>query len=613
MNEHEFAHLLGGIDPELVARAEQRVPARRKPIFKVTLVAAVLAALLAVSLAIAVPFIPITPDLDYATSPESGAETAFKERNVWIWYVTENGKQKREYVRLPGDADNVFLTWAYLCGLDEDDALYAASFSVDETQAKHATLILSTALRSHPDAEGLLGSLQKTFAKYYGIPEGNVAFSFSDASEFQPESNRLKFSHSLEHSAGVFMVGTIFEITATMTNISDEPLEFVGATTEFVPKAIIRMDSGDLEPLPMDHTADHTTHSLAPGESISVTYTFEAPLDAPFKRFDLILSFDKDREVFEQAILFNSLGSENHAGAREPFVAFLGQHTPEDFYAYRDLLKSYTYNGQSIMDGMTTMEADGALTWWERGDSEHFSYYLSGEHSAYDWVERYEATFTARQLPDGMVLPLEITTEDSIVTALTKIGFTERVARIYLDEVDGRILINLAYGSPYSSNLEDFTSHINLFKKDGYFIISCWNSPFRSSFPDERVLNLYYDADDMQFAFIEIALAHIEENTISISEPVRFAQIMGKNVQAELSETQCTQLETLLNDGIWRNPEALGDYIESDVRYDCFGTIGEVFFAYSTEDGVLNFGGYELYISPLDYPAMNELLAELLT
>ena len=183
MNEHEFAHLLGGIDPELVARAEQRVPARRKPIFKVALVAAVLAALLAVSLAIAVPFIPITPDLDYATSPESGDETAFKERNVWIWYVNENGKQKREYVRLPGDADNVFLTWAYLCGLDEDDALYAASFSVDETQAKHATLILSTTLRSHPDAEGLLNSLQKTFAKYYGMPKANVEVLFVDEIE----------------------------------------------------------------------------------------------------------------------------------------------------------------------------------------------------------------------------------------------------------------------------------------------------------------------------------------------------------------------------------------------------------------------------------------------
>ena len=604
MTERKLTELLGSIDPALIAEAEESVPARRKPIFKVALVAAVLAALLA-SLAVVAPFIPITPDLDYATSPENGLEIAFKERNVWIWY-TENGRQRREYVRLPGDASNVFMTWAHFCGLSEDAVLYDADFSIDEAQNKHATLILSPALREHPDADSLLDSLQKTFAKYYGIPDGNVAFSFSDASEIQPESNRLKFSHSLEHSAGVFMVGTIFEITATMTNISDEPLEFVGATTEFVPKAIIRMDSGDLEPLPMEHTADHTTHSLAPGESISVTYTFEAPLDAPFKRFDLILSFGKDREVFEKAILFNFLGSENHAGAREPFVAFLEQHTPEDFYAYRDLLKSYTYNGQSIMDGMTTMEADGALTWWERGDSEHFSYYLSGEHSAYDWVERYEATFTARELPDGMVLPLEITTEDSIVTALTKIGFTERIARIYLDEIDGRILIKLAYGEPYSSNLEDFTSQINLFKKDGYFIISC-------SFHNERVLNLYYNADDMQFAFIEIALAHIEENTISISEPVRFAQIMEKNVQAELSETQCTQLETLLNDGIWRNPEALGEYIESDVHYDCFGTIGDVFFAYSTEDGVLNFGGYELYISPLDYPAMNELLAELLS
>ncbi len=182
MNEHDFAHLLGGIDPELVARAEQRVPVTAKPIFKVALVAAVLAVLLA-SLAIVVPFIPITPDLDYVTSPSDGAEPYFKERNVWIYYTAENGRQKREYVRLPGNAANVFLTWAYLCGLDEDAALYDASFSVDEAQNKHVTLTLSSSLQNHPDAEVLLSSLQKTFARYYGMPEANVEVLFIDEIE----------------------------------------------------------------------------------------------------------------------------------------------------------------------------------------------------------------------------------------------------------------------------------------------------------------------------------------------------------------------------------------------------------------------------------------------
>ncbi|MBE6675796.1 MAG: hypothetical protein E7594_03030 [Ruminococcaceae bacterium] len=199
MNEHEFAHLLGGIDPELVARAEQRVPVRRKPIFKVALVAAVLAALLA-SLAVVAPFIPITPDLDYATSPEDGREIVFKERNVWIYY-TENGRQRREYVRLPGDASNVFLTWAHFCGLGEDAVLYDADVSIDEAQNKHATLILSPALRSHPDAERLLGSLQKTFARYYGMPDGNVEILFVDEIEVIGSA----FSAAIMNEFGQFM------------------------------------------------------------------------------------------------------------------------------------------------------------------------------------------------------------------------------------------------------------------------------------------------------------------------------------------------------------------------------------------------------------------------
>ena len=244
MTKRKFAQLLSAIDPALIAEAEESVPMRQKPKFRRAMVAAV-ASLLAMALllgAAVIPFIPTTLELEY---PVENGDMDFK--NVWVYYTDENGRQKREYVRLPYSVQNVFAAWAHLSGLDESAQLLG--IASDEGADADASVIvtLSCVLRDHPDADSLLDSLQKTFAKYYGMPEDNVAFSFSDASEFQPESTGLKFSHNLEHSAGIFMVGTVFQITATMTNISDEPLEFEGATTDFVPKAIIRMDSGDLE------------------------------------------------------------------------------------------------------------------------------------------------------------------------------------------------------------------------------------------------------------------------------------------------------------------------------------------------------------------------------
>ena len=109
MNEQKFTDLLGHIDPALIARAEKPVPMRQKPIFRRALIAAV-AAMLALTMCaslVVIPFIPTTLGLDYLTSPSDGTETAFKERNAWIYYV-KDGKQKREYVRLPGDTQNVF-------------------------------------------------------------------------------------------------------------------------------------------------------------------------------------------------------------------------------------------------------------------------------------------------------------------------------------------------------------------------------------------------------------------------------------------------------------------------------------------------------------------------
>ena len=67
MTEHEFTDLLGGIDPALIARAEARVPVRKKQSFRRTVIV-LAAALLVLSTLLSVAAIasfPKTYDLDY--------------------------------------------------------------------------------------------------------------------------------------------------------------------------------------------------------------------------------------------------------------------------------------------------------------------------------------------------------------------------------------------------------------------------------------------------------------------------------------------------------------------------------------------------------------------
>ena len=158
MTEHRFTELLGSIDPALVARAEQAVPAYRKPVFRIALVAAVLAILICAAL-LAVPFIPKTLDVEYPLA--DGTEI----NNIWIWYTTKNGRQRREYVRLPENEQNVFLAWAHLNELDGDVKLVSVELADPndpDNADKYATITVASALSDTSDTDALFASLEKT-------------------------------------------------------------------------------------------------------------------------------------------------------------------------------------------------------------------------------------------------------------------------------------------------------------------------------------------------------------------------------------------------------------------------------------------------------------------
>ena len=154
MKEHEFADLLSKLDPELVARAEAPVPRRRKPGFRIALVAAALAILICAAL-LAVPFIPKTLDVEYPLA--DGTEI----NNIWIWYTTKNGRQRREYVRLPENEQNVFLAWAYLNELDGDVKLVSVELADPndpDNADKYATITVASALSDTSDTDALFAS-----------------------------------------------------------------------------------------------------------------------------------------------------------------------------------------------------------------------------------------------------------------------------------------------------------------------------------------------------------------------------------------------------------------------------------------------------------------------
>ena len=353
MNEQKFTELLGHIDPALIARAENPVPMRQKPIFRRALIAAV-AAMLALTMCaslVVIPFIPTTLGLDYLTSPSDGTEIAFKERNAWIYYV-ENGKQKREYVRLPGSTENVFMAWKHLNGLDENAELLDVSWTTDAENQRQVQVQLSTALREHPNSEALLDSLQKTLARSFGVMTQNVSFVFNDTVE-----SPLLFYHTYRSGESV-TAGSRIDIEVGMTNVSDEDIVFTGAWSDFVPKAKLRANSiiyteQLLLPLPTDGTDDISEYRLAPGKSHMATYTFEIPADVSSGTYDLIISFGEYSMIFEDTVEVVELtvpDIDTFTINMPEFEKFMQENYLEDTTVYEALrtFYGYTYQGQMI-------------------------------------------------------------------------------------------------------------------------------------------------------------------------------------------------------------------------------------------------------------------------
>ena len=307
MTEHEFTDLLGGIDPALIARAEARVPVRKKQSFRRTVII-LAAALLVLSTLLSVAAIasfPKTYDLDYEIPKH---EYANKIAQI---YYAEDGKIKKQNVLLPPTAENIFMTWQHLNGLEDKTSLIEIVSTEGAYPDRQVVMTLSTELRDHPESETLLDSLQKTFAQYFVMRAENISFVFADQTI---EDVGLHFYYLPSVASSPPVPGGRIVVTVGMTNVSDQDIVFEGAWSDFAPRAKLLEKSiiyvaNYIFPELNDSTTEIAEYRLAPGQSREVTYMFHIPEQAA-DAYDLIVSFGDQSYTFENFVSFTELSKQ---------------------------------------------------------------------------------------------------------------------------------------------------------------------------------------------------------------------------------------------------------------------------------------------------------------
>ncbi len=547
------------IEQELARRAARR---RRGRILSV--LAAALLSVMLVSVLLIVPFIPKTLELDY--QPSKG----MPER-VWVYYVNENGKQKRELVKQPQGAQNVFTSWKHLNTVDNEVQLLDYTVTTEPTSSttvvpntlweflqqelagglKTVTATLSPEITSYENYDALIESLIDTLAKYAGVVPEQVKILIDG--EQIGIAGTLQFYHSLQDgSAFVLAVtaGSKLEITVGMTNVSDQNIEFTGSWMAFAPSAILTMGNTAViahEDFPM--TEEYQKYILAPGESREITYTFPIPENAARGEYDLLVTFGEQDFVFEKAV--QVIDSTTTGTEYSDFAAFLKQYgfSSADPAEFKQAVASLKYQGTGVFDlmiqaGASVSSGDIEGDIW-RGDLFNYEYATFQLDSQ---IRSQTNVFTATVLPDGMELPCGIRLDHSLIDALFHIGVSSSIAQQVID-VGQDVLI-----SGYEKN------GVWLQFDGNYMVIAYTNTkavivPGQNGSRQSTIytVKLYYTADTGTFTHFKIeANAQTKQPGIFEGTPT-FTYILGEEVDLVISGEDATKLLDILNNGEWVN------------------------------------------------------------
>ncbi|MBQ7378115.1 MAG: GerMN domain-containing protein [Clostridia bacterium] len=619
MNKNLFSDGLAHIDVDAVERMlridaelERKRARRRFAWVKPVLIAAALALLLSTVLVI-VPFIPKTLDIEY--EPSKGLP-----ENVWVYYVNDNGTQKRERVSLPGGAANVFEAWKYLNEVDnaveilnyEETVMdqmistvvpntlweYLQQKLSLENGQKTVTVTLSAQITSYENYDALIESLIDTLAKYAGVDPEQVKILIDG--EQVAVVGGLQFYHSLQGGAPVMSVpGSTLEITVGMTNISDRDIEFTGSWSAFVPNAMLTMSDTCIilhEDYPI--TEEYQKYVLAPGESREMTYTFHIPEQATCGEYDLVVSFGEHSFTFEKAVHVVGFGYvPSPSVSATEFHEFLIKYgfVTTDPEAFRASVGALTYHsGKGMFDIMTPadIEYEEGYSGEEYGsDLFAYGYTRSPDGSCNNF-------YLGAAIPDDMRLPHAIAPGDTLYTSLCKMGLgadsaQETVARAQ----------KLFEGEQLMLGNEFFTFCITRNSYGEYIILYSFTAaPVDGDpAPPEYSIELIYSEANMTFQVFRVKAGYGEFSTDAFAAPIKVTPYNLSYVSRELSEEDTQTLLAILNNGSWRQ-----DSIELDCEYQI--TFAGKAYRYSAEAGVFVGNGHFLPLTEEQRRTVNEII-----
>lgn len=617
MNKDLFTEGLDNVDLDAVERAlriekelERKRARRRRAWIRPVLIAAVLA-LLAGAVALIVPYIPRTYDLDYSQPTVSQGNAFYVKDNVWIYYTTEEGEVKREYVHLPASEENVLLTWKHLNNIGEDvqitctaqtepsidiyDTLVPQSLQqifqslLNKSKTTSMTVGLSAEITALPNYDALIESLTQTLAKYAGIDISQILVYIEGITTIDPPlllSGPLQFWHTVTSTPLYTTAGRTLDITVGMTNVSLENIEYVGSWSAFVPGAVLCSENG-LRLLPNDYpmTEEYQKYVLAPGESRSITYTFSIPEDAPSGAYSLVLGFEKQSVTFEDVVHLIRFGEITTVSLSSVYEAFLDGYgfKATDPAAFKSAVQALSYNDTGLFDIMIRADVDWAPGY--SGDiysSDYFEY----THTAYSpdgVITSHTNTFTAFVLPDGMTLPFAISPDEGLVEALCRcLGMSKEDAQHTLEERRTSYFTDGAHSSIFVVTLTFHPTYINLSYEYG----------------QNNTIDIQFDASGENFKLLRIQTVHTPD---AKDMKIVFTSFMYDDLVYALSAQQCERFFPMLQ----RAEMTPG---EIEMECDSSGTLNGKHFDYDSTTGVLLLNGSTYTLTEQDRLALQSMI-----
>lgn len=607
MNKHLFSEGVSNIDVDAVERLLQiekdleKKRARRKFAWiKPVLIAASLALLLCAVLVI-IPFIPKDLNLDYQSLPE-GSDVAYDRGNAWIYYASADGEIEQEYVTLPLCEQNVFLSWKHLSGVDNAVQMMDCKIEADHSvsaqpvpqtlwehlsqafsqsaEQKTMTVTLSAQITSQPNYQALIESLQKTLAKYAGISPEQVRILIDG--EQIGTTGTLQFSHNLQGGIDPIYViaGKDLEITVTMTNISDEEIEYFGSLGAFVPDAMLTMGETvqDVQVIyhePIAVTEEYARYVLAPGQSREITYTFKIPEQAAAGAYDLFVSFGDQSFTFEKAVnvIYSSMPAIGSLSSGYlDFLQEYGLHVT-DPAAFKSAVQQLSYNGVGLFELMNEADVDWLPCYsGELYDSEHFRFVYS-EFSPDGRNKSQTTIFEATVLPDGMTLPFGISTEKGLVDALTKLNMSEKDAKYALEKRRTMLLSDSVLSSDFTVTVSFDSAYTEIAYEDGPYIVL-----------------IRFDENGEAFKLLQVCTKNAP---VAPGTRIFFTSFGHAEFEYEFSAQQCDQFLSVLE-----RAEKIPDVV--DLACDSAGIFNGFPFDYDSNSGTLIMNGVTYTLTERD-------------